>query len=292
MNQHNENIPAGVAFMLMTMFFFVTLDALAKYLMQYYSVVQVIWGRFFFHVFFVAIALIAVRTNLKEKIISKKPRLQIFRSLLMLLTNGLFFIAIQTVELTTATTIMFLSPIMVTMLAIPILGETVGMRRWIGVMVGFFGAVIIVSPGVIDFDISMILLLVATITHALYQLYTRKVRVYDDPITSLLYTGLLGTVVMTLLVPFEWQTPALEHWPFFVLLGLAGSIGHFCLITSLRIAPASVVSPYSYTTLLWAAGYSYFWFNEMPPQQVYIGGSLIIASGLYILYRETKVKKA
>lgn len=291
MIHRKENIPVGIGLMLLTMFFFVTLDALAKHLMQHYSVVQVIWARFFFHMIFACLALIVMQTNIREKITSKKPGLQIVRSLLMLLTNGLFFIAIQTVELTTATTIMFLSPIMITMLAIPVLGEKVGLRRWIGVFIGFFGAMVIVRPGVIEFDFAIVLLLAATVSHALYQLFTRKVRVYDDPITSLLYTGLLGTVVMSTVVPMKWQTPTLEHWPYFILLGLTGCVGHFCLITALRVAPASVVSPFAYSTLIWASGYSYFVFNEMPHHQVYIGGSIIIASGLYILHRETKLKE-
>jgi len=287
----NDNIPVGVGFMLLAMFFFVTLDAVAKYLMQIYPVTQVIWGRFFFHMVLVLTALVLMRSNIKQTITSRRPGLQIWRSVLMLATNGLFFYAIRTVELTTATTIMFLTPVVVTILSIPVLGETVGIRRWTGVLIGFAGALIIVRPGVIEVEMSILILIVATLTHAIYQLFTRQVRVYDDPVTSLLYTGLVGTMVMSIVVPFQWQVPMLEHWPLFVLMGLVGSVGHYCLIRSLRAAPASVVSPFSYTTMIWATGFSYFLFDELPDSWVYAGGSLIVASGLYILHRERQVKQ-
>ena len=291
MPDQNDNIPAGVGFMLLAMFFFVTLDAVAKYLMQIYPVTQVIWGRFFFHMALVLTALVLMRSNIKQAITSRRPGLQIWRSILMLATNGLFFYAVRTVELTTATTIMFLTPVVVTILAIPVLGETVGIRRWTGVLIGFVGAVIIVRPGVIEVEMPILILIVATLTHAFYQLFTRQVRVYDDPVTSLLYTGLVGTIVMSIVVPFQWQAPMLEHWPLFVLMGLMGSVGHYCLIRSLRAAPASVVSPFSYTTMIWATGFSYFLFDELPDSWVYAGGTLIVASGLYILHRERQVKQ-
>ncbi|MFT5115154.1 MAG: drug/metabolite transporter (DMT)-like permease [Parasphingorhabdus sp.] len=290
MTKQKDNIPVGISFMLLTMFFFVSLDSVAKYLMQFYPVMQVIWGRFFFHMFFVLLALVMMRSNLKQKAISRRPGLQIWRSILMLLTNGLFFTAVRTVELTTASTIMFLTPIVVTILAIPILGERVGIRRWTGVIIGFIGAIIIVRPGVIDTDPAILILVATTVTHAFYQLLTRQVRDYDDPITSLLYTGLIGTIVMSLLAPLYWIAPLMEHWPLFILMGLVGSVGHFCLIQSLRAAPISVVSPFSYTTLIWATAYSYFLFNELPDYWVYVGGSLILGSGLYILHRERQLK--
>ncbi len=290
MNQQNDNIPAGIGLMLLTMFFFVTLDATAKYLMQFYSVAQVIWGRFFFHMILVLAVLLSMKSGIKDKITSKKPSLQIARSFLMLATNGLFFIGIQTVDLTTATTIMFLTPIVVTILSIPVLGERVGMRRWIGVIIGFVGAMIIVRPGMIELDMAILILVVATFTHAFYQIYTREIRVYDDPLTSLLYTGLIGSIVMSTVVPFQWQWPEIAHWPMFFLMGLMGCMGHFCLIRSLRIAPVSVVSPFSYTTLIWATGFSYILFDELPDYWVFVGATLIVASGLYILHREQQTK--
>ena len=289
MIERPDNIRAGILLTLAAMFFFVALDSLAKYLMVSYPVSQVVWGRFFFHTCFVGVALLCMGNGRSRYLVSRKPGLQLWRSVLMLATNGLFFLAISTVDLITATTIMFLFPIVVTILAIPVLGEQVGWRRWISVVVGFVGALIIIRPGILQIDFAILILLLATVTHAFYQLFTRKVRIYDEPITSLLYTGLVGTIIMSVVVPFEWQAPDLAHWPLFVMMGLCGSVGHFCLIRALRAAPASVISPLNYTTLIWATGFSYVLFDELPDAWVYAGAAVIIGSGLYILHREQRV---
>ncbi len=277
--------------MLLTMFFFVSLDAAAKYLMNFYPAAQVTWGRFFFHTVITIAVIVGLKKGIRQQIKSRTPKLQIARSFLMLATNGLFFLGIKTIDLTTATAIMFLSPVVMTILAIPVLGEQVGIRRWMGVFVGFVGAMIIVRPGFAEIDVAIIFLLIATVTHAFYQIFTRQVREYDDPMTSLFYTGIAGMVVMSAIMPFEWQTPEWQHWPLFVVLGLMGCLGHFCLIRSLRVAPVSVVSPFSYTTLIWATGFSYVLFGELPDYWVYVGAALIIFSGLYILYREQQLAK-
>ncbi len=289
MTEHPDNIPTAIVLVLVAMFFFVALDSLAKYLMVSYPVSQVVWGRFFFHTCFVVVALVYMGSGWRKRLVSRKPGIQLWRSVLMLATNGLFFLAISTVDLITATTIMFLFPIVVTILAIPVLGEQVGWRRWVSVVVGFAGALIIIRPGILQIDFAILILLLATITHAFYQLLTRKVRTYDEPITSLLYTGLVGTIIMSVVVPFEWQPPDLVHWPLFVMMGLCGCVGHFCLIRALRAAPASVLSPFNYSTLIWATGFSYVLFDELPDAWVYAGAAVIIGSGLYILHREQQV---
>jgi drug/metabolite transporter (DMT)-like permease len=243
-----ENIPAGIAWMLFAMFWFVALDTAAKYLMQYYPVVQVVWGRFFFHVVFV---LLMMGSQVKSRVRSKNWQLQLLRSFTMLITTALFFSGIHQIQLATASTIMFLSPILVTVLAIPLLGETVGFRRWVGVAMGLLGAVIIMRPGTVSFNSGMVFLLAAATSHAFYQIATRKVRVFDGPMTSLFYTGLVGTLVTTLLLPVLWTSVKPIHWLLFIVLGFAGAVGHLCFIRAFSIAPASVVSPLSYTTLIW-----------------------------------------
>ena len=291
MSDQSENIPVGIGLMLLTMFFFVSLDAIAKYLMQFYPAPQVIWGRFFFHVVCTLVLIFFIRVSWREAVVSHKPSIQISRSLLMLATNGLFFLAIKTIDLTTATAIMFLSPIVLTVLAIPVLGEKVGLRRWSGVVLGFIGAMIIVRPGLIDLNTAILLLCIATVTHAFYQIFTRQIRIYDHPITSLFYTGIIGSIIMSSVLPMYWVAPIIEHWPLFALLGITGCAGHFCLIRALRAAPVSVVSPFSYSTLIWATGFSYLLFDELPDIWVYIGAAIIVISGLYILYREQQLEK-
>lgn len=283
-----DNVPLGIAYMLLTTLFFVTLDATAKYLMDTLPVAQVVWSRFAFHMIFVSILL---GPRLLTYVRSNALGLQLVRSALMVVTNGLFFIGLQFAGLTTATAILFLGPIIVTILAIPLLGETVGLRRWAGVVLGFIGAMIIIRPGTGIIGFAAIFFLGCATTHACYQIMTRKIRAVDDPYTTLIYTAVVGAVVMSFVMPFQWVAPSLMDWGLMAVLGACGAVGHFCLIKALQAAPAAAVVPFSYTSLLWAAIYGYFLFAELPDLWTLVGAAVIAASGLYIFYREQQLKR-
>ena len=278
----------GIAWMLATMFWFVTLDSTAKYLMQSYPVVQVIWARFFFHLVFVAILM---GRQLPLQIRSQWPSQQYLRSFFMFATTILFFIGIHILPLTTAATIMFLSPILVTMLSIPLLGEKVGPRRWIGIAIGFTGALVVMRPGSDSLQLSVLVVLAAAFTHALYQVFTRKLRSQDSPMTSLFYTAAFGATVSSGIAPFYWQPVAAFDWLLFLFAGIAGGIGHLCLIRAFRSAPASVVAPFSYSSLLWATLFGFVLFGDLPDGWTLAGAALIIGSGLYIFHREHRLER-
>jgi drug/metabolite transporter (DMT)-like permease len=284
----SDNHFLGIAWMLATMFWFVTLDSTAKYLMQSYPVPQVIWARFFFHLIFVVILM---GPRLRAQIKSQSPIHQCLRSVFMFSTTGLFFIGISTLPLTTASTIMFMSPVILTILSIPLLGEKVGPRRWMGIIIAFAGAVVVMRPGSDSLQLSILILLVAAFTHALYQVFTRKLGTRDAPMTSLFYTGITGALVMTVVAPFVWQPVATFDWLLFVFTGIAGGIGHLCLIRAFRQAPASVVAPFSYSSLLWATAFGYVLFGNLPDAWTLTGAALIIGSGLYIFHREQALKR-
>lgn len=280
---HAENRATGILWMLATMLCFISLDTIMKYLLQSHSLVQVTWARFFFATL---IALAASAGNLRATLSSKALGLQTLRSLFLMLTTGIFNAGIRTVPLATGTTIMFLSPILVTVLSIPLLKEQVGPRRWIGVIIGFIGALVVVRPGAGTLGFGAVLLLVAALLNASYQLITRQVRLYDNPMTSLVYTASAGAVVTSLIVPWFWDWPTAEGWLLFVAAGFAGGVGHLCLIQAFRNAPASVVAPFSYSSLIWAALFGWIIFSEWPDMWTWAGAALIIGSGLYIYHRE------
>ena len=283
-----DNPLRGILWMLATMFWFVTLDSTAKYLMQSYPVIQVVWARFFFHLIFVALLM---GRHLPSQIKSARLSLQGGRSFFMFTTTVLFFAGIHILPLTTAATIMFLSPIIVTMLSIPLLGERVGPRRWLGIVIAFAGALIVMRPGSDSLQLSILIVLAAAFTHALYQVFTRKLRSQDGPMTSLFYTALLGAAVTSVLVPFYWQPVATWDWLLFILAGIFGGIGHLCLIRAFRCAPASVVAPFSYSSLLWATLFGFVLFGDLPDGWTLAGATLIIGSGLYIFHREHALKQ-
>lgn len=280
-----ENRSIGILWMLATMFCFISLDAVMKHLLESYSLVQVTWGRFFFATL---VAVAACGPRIGTLVVTRAPGLQLSRSLLLMTTTGVFNAGIRTTPLATATTIMFMSPILVTLLSMPLLGEKVGWRRWAGIVLGFAGAIIVVRPwqeGLGGTGSGMLLLLVAALLNANYQILTRKVR-HDDPLTSLLYTAAAGALVTSAMVPWFWVWPTVFDWLLLVLTGVAGGIGHLCLIRAFRQAPASVVAPFTYSSLVWAALFGFAIWGDWPDLWTWSGAAVIIGSGLYIFYRE------
>jgi drug/metabolite transporter (DMT)-like permease len=300
-----ENHIAGIGWMLLTMALFVSMDTVVKYLIQDFASLQIVWARFFFHMVWISLF---VRRTLLATFVSGNYKLQLLRSALLVTTTALFFTGLRTTELSTATVIMFLSPIFVTLLAIPLLGEKVGVRRLIGVLIGFLGAVVIIHPRADDGlalnaeivvsdtiswlpELGHLLIIGAAVSNALYQLMTRKVRAVDGATTTLLYSGVVGAIVMSLWAPVVWKPPHAIEWLLMACVGLLGCVSHFCLIRAFRHAPASLVVPFSYSSLLWATLLGYVVFNALPDQWTLIGAALIISSGLYIFYREHVVSK-
>ena len=280
-----ENRARGILWMLATMFCFISLDALMKHLMESYSLVQVTWARFFFATI---VAAIACGPRLAALAVSRHPKQQLLRSVFLMSTTGMFNAGIRSTPLATATTIMFLTPILVTVMAIPLLGEKVGLRRWMGVACGFIGALIVVRPwqeGLGGIGAGVLFLLVAAVLNANYQILTRRVR-GDDPLTSLLYTAVAGAVVTSLIVPWFWSWSTATDWLLLMGTGVAGGLGHLFLIRAFRAAPASVVAPFSYSSLVWAALFGFIIWGDWPDLWTWAGAALIIGSGLYIFQRE------
>lgn len=285
MRNVSESPIRGILWMLATMFCFIVLDTLMKLALEHYSLVQVTWGRFFFA--FVFSALICGR-QIRVLAKSVNPRRQVGRSLLLMTTTALFNVGISRLPLATATTIMFMSPILVTLLSIAVLGEHVGWRRWLGIICGFAGALIVMQPwesASESYSIGMMFLAVAALSNASYQLVTRQVRA-DHPSTSLLYTAAAGAVVTSLILPWYWTSPDFIGWLLLIASGAAGCIGHLCIIRAFQAAPASVVAPFSYSSLVWATLLGFLIWQELPDLWTYVGGALIVGSGLYIFFRE------
>jgi drug/metabolite transporter (DMT)-like permease len=281
----HENRTRGIFWMLATMFCFIALDAIMKHLLEGYSLVQVTWGRFFFGTVFAALM---CGTRLSSLVKSAVPGKQLLRSVLLMSTTGTFNAGIRTTPLATGTTIMFLSPILVTLLSIPLLGEKVGIRRWAGIVMGFVGAIIVVQPwksGLNGIGFGILFLLIAALLNANYQIVTRMVR-DDDPLTSLLFTATAGAIVTSCITPWFWTWPSVFNWGLLIGSGLAGALGHFCLIRALRLAPASVVAPFSYSSLIWATAFGFIIWRDWPDFWTWIGAAIIIGSGLYIFHRE------
>ncbi len=213
--------------------------------------------------------------------------MQIARSALMLLSNLVFVVAIARVPLATASAIGFTAPLIVTALSVPLLGESVGWRRWSAVVVGFAGALMVIRPGSGFRDPAVLLLLLSALAYAPYQIATRWVSRHDDAATGIIFAALLGSLAMSFVLPFVFVPPrTLWDGALFACLGLFGGIGHYLIIRAFQLGAAAVMAPLGYVELVGSAVLGYLIFGNFPDLWTWAGAGVIIASGLYIAARE------
>ncbi len=273
----------GIAWMLLTMLLFVSMDAIVKQLVQTYPVAQVAWARFFFHTALLAAVL---GRRLPMTLSTQRRGLQILRSGLLLLTTLQFFAGLYFLPLADNTAVMQIAPLIVTAMSLPLLGEKVGIRRWTGVAAGFTGALIIIRPGSEAMQLAALFPLGAATTFALYQITTRILSRTDATLNTLMYTPLLGAAVLSVVAPFSWVMPDAQDWALMALTGMFGGLGHFTMIRAFTWAPAATVSPFGYSALIWATLFGLGLFGDFPDGWTILGAVVIVGSGLYILHRE------
>ncbi len=248
----------AIAIMLCAVACFAGQDTISKYLSAGYPAVEVAWFRYTFSV--VAIALVLPWLQPATAVRSQRPKLQVVRGVLLYSSTVLFVIAVYYVPLTTATAIGFISPLFLTALSIPFLGEKVGPRRWAAIGVGFIGVLIVVRPGFSGFQ------------------------------WSFLIPTVIGATLGALPMPFIWVTPTLFDFSMMVLMGIGGTLSHLCLVYAFAMAKASTLAPYAYTQLIWVTALGYVFFGDVPDAPTLLGAAVIVASGLYVFYRERRVK--
>jgi drug/metabolite transporter (DMT)-like permease len=277
----------GIALMCGAVATFSCLDATAKYLNGHMDTLQVVWARYAGA--FVLAFLISNPLTSPGLMRTRRPVLQVVRSTLLLGSSIFNFLAFRYLQLDQALSILFSVPFMVAALAGPMLGEWIGWRRWTAISVGFAGVLLVMRPAPGSFDPAALFSVGSAICYALYGITTRQLARTDSSETTLFYTNVVGVVVMSPVVPFVWTIPA-SWWLAFlmVVLGALGSFGHYLLIAGHRLAPASLLSPFIYTQLVWAVALGYLVFGDVPTGWTLAGATVVVASGLYILNRERK----
>ena len=260
------------------------MDGLAKYLSVDLPVLQIVWARYFFTVV-ITLSFIIIFFR-KQLVWTSKPKLQLFRGLILLCANMLFFYAISIISLTKALTLAFVAPLIVTALSPFILGEIVGYRRWLAVIIGFIGSLIVIRPGLIEFNLATLAALGTGFFYGIYFIITRKLHTADSPLLTLLITGVVGAIILSAYMPFSWIEPNPNQWLFMFCIGLCASVGHFFLILSLKYADASKLAPFSYFEIVTNVIIGYYFFSDFPDIWTWIGLLIIINSGIYISIRE------
>ena len=261
-----------------------------KLLTSHYSVIEIVWARFTGH--FLTMIAVFLPSEGWRVFRANRPAIQITRSFLLLGSTVFSVSGIGSVSLATASAIGFSSPIIVTALSVPLLGESVGPRRWSAVLVGFIGVLIVVRPGGGELTGATLLLLCAAACYALYQIATRRSSQHDSAETGIIYAALVGTVVTSLLVPFGFELP---HRPLDAVLlaslGVFGGVGHYFVIRAFRLGPAALIAPFGYLELVGTTTLGYLVFNNFPDSWTWVGAGLIVASGIYIALRERRRRR-
>ena len=265
------------------------MDAFAKHLSSSMDVLQITWGRYFFTLIFtLSLMLIFYRKSL---VWTKKPFLQLIRGLIFVFSTYLFFYAISEISLPKALTLAFVAPICVTALSPFFLKEQVGIKRWLAVFLGFFGTLVVIRPGLIEFNLATFAALGCGICYGFYLIITKKLSSSDNPLLTLLLSGIVGTIIISPFLPSIWINPTSNQWILLVLIGLIASVAHLLLILSLKYADASKLAPLGYTEIITNITISYYFFNELPDNWTYLGLFIIVISGLYVSKREYLVNK-
>jgi drug/metabolite transporter (DMT)-like permease len=285
----------AVGLMLMAVVLFSGLDTTAKYLAtrEGLGIGQIVWSRFVGQ-FVLLLVLVPAFGIMSARALFTTSRLglQLVRSVLMVATTAFNFLALQYLRLDQTITIVFLAPLMVALLAGPLLGEWVGRRRVAAIMVGFIGVLIAVRPGLGVMHPAVLYAFAAMLAYALFMLLTRHMAAFDPPLVTLFYSMFVGTFGGIPFAVADWQTP--PHtlaWVLLGSLGILGGLGHWLFLHAYRLAPASVIAPFLYMQILTMVAFGYMVFGDLPDLWTLAGAALIVASGVYLVHRERRVAR-
>jgi drug/metabolite transporter (DMT)-like permease len=281
-----EEIRRGILLMIASVFVFALVNALVKYLEDVYPVGEVIFFRSIFSLLF-SLGLL-LRNGGLQALRTNRLTEHIGRGTLQFISMVCIFIAYHWMPLADAVAITFSSPLFLTVLSIPVLGEKVGRHRWGAVLVGFIGILIMVRPGEGVFSLGALLALVNAGLSASVTIALRRMSLTERPVTLVTYQAIVASVLSIAVVPFGWVTPTWQGGIGLAAVGLISGVGQILWTQAFRLAPAAVLAPFSYTSMIWAIGLGFLVWDDVPTPLLLAGALVVVASGLYILYRETR----
>jgi drug/metabolite transporter (DMT)-like permease len=274
----------GMLLMVTGVSLFAVIDGMAKILAADLPAMQVIWGRYLFSL--LPLAVLIPWRRWPTLLRTDRMALQLVRALMPLLAGLFIVLALRYMPLADATAILFVSPLMVTALSIPLLGERVGLHRWAAVIIGFAAVIVIVRPGGGTMHWAALLPLGTAFVYALYQIATRILSRSAGPLSTLAFTILIGLAASSLALPFGWRTPTAFQWSLLVVSGVLHGLSHFCVIRAFLTAGAATLAPFNYAQLIAAIIFGLLVFDEFPDATTILGALVIVAAGLYVAWRE------
>ncbi|MFT5506224.1 MAG: drug/metabolite transporter (DMT)-like permease [Gammaproteobacteria bacterium] len=264
---------------------FSVMDAILKWLTVDYSIAQVVTLRSWFGL--PLLCFFALYGSGIQSLRTQRPLVHVLRFILVLALSFSFFWALSVMKLVDAIAITFAAPIFITALSVPLLREVVGIHRCIAIAVGFCGVLIMLRPGTGVFEWAALIVLGSVVVYSLLMITTRAFKSTESSAALMLYPQLGMSLTGVLLAPFFWKMPGLADLGLFALAGIFGSVGVVCVTHAFRLGPAAVISPFEYSALIWASLLGYLFWGELPDSITLAGACVVIASGLYIVYRET-----
>lgn len=281
-----NGVARGIGCMIAAVAVFAAMDTLIKWLSTDYGVMQIVFFRSLLAL--VPIGLFMWRNGGIASLATRRPLGHVARSVIGALAIVCFFYSFRHLPLADAYAIMFAAPLFVTAFSAPLLGEPVGWRRWSAVGVGFLGVLIVVDPSGGVFSTASLVCLVGTLLYALALIFVRKLSRTETNAAIVFYFTITCTVMGGALMIGDWVTPGPRDLAMLVMVGILGGCAQLLITQAFRLAPASVIAPFDYTAIVWGVLWGYFIFADLPTTTVLAGVAIVIASGLYILYRETR----
>jgi drug/metabolite transporter (DMT)-like permease len=279
----------GALLMMLAMLCFASMDAISKSRVVEYSVGQLMWVRYALLCLFAWF--IVRKRGLRAAIRSRRPGLQIFRSLVAVVEGAMFVLAFRYLPLADTHAVAATSPLIVIALGAAFLGERAGLARWLAVAAGFAGVLLIVRPGFRTLDWPLLLPLAGSLLWAGYQVLTRLSARTDPPDTALLWSAVVAFIATSFVGPLEWQWPTPVAWALMIAIAMVGAVAHYALIKALDFAEAGAVQPYSYTLLVWATVMGWLVFGDVPDGWTIAGAAIVVASGLYTWHHDRQAAK-
>ena len=273
-------VSRGIVLVLITVAIFAVNDVLSKYLTRFYPIALIVWARYAFHLLLISIVL-GPRVGMRL-VRTTRPGAQLLRALMLTAASLLIVSSFKYMPVAEASSIAFLAPIVVTVMSVIFLKERVQPARWIAVLCGFLGVLIIIRPGSDIFTWAMLLPMGNAVAFASYQIMTRRLSGVESPFASIFYPGLIGTLVLSTTLPYCWVMPQSGlHALAFVVIGMLNGLSHLTLIKAYEHAPASRLAPFSYSQLIWVSLIGYVVFGDFPDNWSLLGITILVISGIY-----------
>ena len=275
----------GIGLMIGAMAVLPLLDVIAKFLgQQGMPVMQIVWARLFFGAW--RTLPFALRLAGVRGLVPNMPLMHGVRASFMVAATAFFFWALHYLPIADTLAIFFVQPLVLTLLSPIVLGEHVGLRRWVAVLIGFIGTLIIIRPGFQELNPGVFLALGSGTCLAIYLLLTRKIAGSAPAMVTTFYTTLSGAIITSVIVLFVWVPPTPAQWGLFVLLSFIANGGHYLIVKSYDHAEASLLAPLAYTEMVMATFAGWYFFGDFPDLWTFVGVAILIACAIYISWRE------